>query len=260
MWKPNTIKKSEFNKVNIDNLLSGDIPAIIIKNFYNKKDCQLIVERINDQIANDFQNGKLSHIGPFLMAYKTKKEKYFEDVRTVKTIFEKIFSGMESPLIIIQKMIHAAMPHRSLFLATELQGRDYSPFVIRIHGKGKLIPIHRDNVQYEGIEYSVSQIDKQLSCVLHLQESECGGELVIYKKQWEVSEEKFRNIDFGYSANVITSSPEFCRIFKLEAGDLVIINPNHYHEVKEITGEPPRISLGWFLGFLKNDSKILAWA
>ena len=260
MWEPNRIKKSEFNKVKIDNLLSGDIPAIIIQNFYNTKDCQLIVDRINDHTVNNFQNGKLNHIGPFLMAYKTKKEKYFKDAKGAKNTFEEIFNGMENPLTIIQNMINTTMPYYSLFLATDLQGNDYSPYVIRIHGKGKLISIHRDNVQHEGKEFHVSRIDQQLSCVLHLQESEHGGELVIYKKQWKVKDEKFRNIDFGYSSDVIPSSSESCIVLKLETGDLVIINPNHYHEVKEITGEIPRVSLGMFLGFFKKEDKMLAWA
>ena len=105
----------------------------------------------------------------------------------------------------------------------------------------------------------MSSIDGQLSCVLHIQESEEGGDTTIYKKKWKKTDEKFRNIEFGYSENVINSS-ESWKISNLNAGDLVILNPNYYHEVSEIRGDTSRISLGMFLGFFEDTKKIVAWA
>ena len=58
----------------------------------------------------------------------------------------------------------------------------YASCTIRKHEKGKKVPLHKDNVTYEGIEYNVSKIDNQLSCILHLQETERGGKLLMYKK------------------------------------------------------------------------------
>ena len=59
--------------------------------------------------------------------------------------------------------------------------------------------MHKDNVSYEGVEYQVSKINSQLSCILHLQETEKGGNLSIYNKQWEKKLEKYREIEFGYN-------------------------------------------------------------
>ncbi|MDH3395097.1 MAG: hypothetical protein OEL52_02965 [Nitrosopumilus sp.] len=81
----------------------------------------------------------------------------------------------------------------------------------------------------------------------------------MYNKQWKKEDERFRNIDFGYSSKV-TEPSEFCKISNFKAGDLVIMNPNYYHEVTKITGNTPRITLGMFLGFYKKDCKIVAWA
>ena len=198
------------------------------------------------------------HLGPFLMAHTTDKKKYFEKAQLAKTTFETLFSDIENPLTKIYECLNHIFPNYLVSVASEFSNA-YSPAIVRIHEKGKSIPIHKDNVRYEGREYSVSEINNQLSCVLHLQESETGGELVIYDKKWVKEDEKFRNIDFGYSSN-LTQNTKSCIISDIVPGDLVLIDPNYFHEVLKITGNTPRITLGMFLGFYKKESRILAWA
>ena len=258
MWTSTAVNTSQVNQVNLEYVLSGKIPATIIHNFYDEKYCQTIANRIEHHSQKNFQDGKLRHIGPFLMSYATSKKKYFEDAKQSKRTFERIFYGIKNPIIHIYQGINNIFPNYSINLASEFQN-DYSPAIIRIHEKGKSIPIHKDNVGYEGKEYALSDIDCQLSCVLHLQESEKGGDLVMYNKQWKKEDERFRNIDFGYSSRVL-ESVESCKMSNFNVGDLVIMNPNYYHKVTKITGNTPRITLGMFLGVYKKDCKIVAWA
>ena len=89
------------------------------------------------------------------------------------------------------------------------------------------------------VEYSVSKINKQFSCILHLQETEKGGNLLIYKKQWEKKLEKFREIEFGYK-DILKNNIEIRYIVKSKVGDLVIINSNYLHEVSKIQGNLDR--------------------
>ena len=258
MWEPLEVNCSNIDQIRFEPILSGKIPVIIIRNFYDEKSCQRIVNRIKNHSHNNFQNGKLTHIGPFLMAHTTNKKKYFEDAKQSQRIFERIFYGIKSPVMQIYQGINNILPNYSISLASEFEN-NYSSIIIRIHGKGKSIPIHKDHVGYEGKEYVLSNIDHQLSCVLHLQKSERGGALVIYNKIWKKDDERFRNINFGYSSNLIKSS-DSCRISNLKAGDLVILNPKYYHKVTKIAGNTPRITLGMFLGVYRKDRKIVAWA
>lgn len=258
MLEPLVINHSQAVGINFESILSGKLSTAVIHNFYDKKNCQTIANRIKNHSQNNFQNEKLRHMGPFLMSNATNKKKYFEDAKNTQRTFERIFCGIKSPIMQIYESIRNIFPSYSVSLASEFQN-DYSPFIIRIHEKGKSVPIHKDNVRYEGKEYALSDIDCQLSCVLHLQESENGGDLVMYNKQWKKEDERFRNIDFGYSSKV-TEPSEFCKISNFKAGDLVIMNPNYYHEVTKITGNTPRITLGMFLGFYRKDRKIVAWA
>ena len=258
MWESAAVNTSQAKKVNLEHVLSGKIPATVIHNFYDEKYCKTIADRVESHSQDNFQNGKLRHIGPFLMSYATSKKKYFEDAKQSQKTFESIFCGIKNPITHIYNGIGKMFPGYSISLAHEFK-KDYSPAVIRIHEKGKSIPVHKDNVKYEGKEYALSGIDHQISCILHLQESEYGGDLVMYNKQWKRDDEKFRNIDFGYSSR-LTESSESCKISNFNAGDLVIMNPSYYHKVTEIAGNTPRITLGMFLGFYRKDCKIVAWA
>lgn len=258
MWEPLVVNRSQLDKISLQFILSDKIPAIVIRNFYDEKSCQTIAGRIKNYDQSNFQNGKLKHIGPFLMSHTTDKKKYFEEAKDAQREFEKIFHGIKNPIIHIYESISSKFPNHSISLAREFKN-DYSPTIIRMHEKGKAIPVHKDNVRYEGKEYALSDIDCQLSCILHLQESESGGDLVMYNKQWKKEDERFRNIDFGYSSRLIDSS-ESCKMSNFNAGDLVVMNPNYYHKVTEITGDTPRFTLGMFLGFYWKDCKIVAWA
>lgn len=257
MWEPQIVYNLSAEEPMLDHLISGKIPTVIIRGFYDKKSCQTAVERIKDHNQTRFQDGELRHIGPFLMAHTTDKEKYFKYSAECKTTLEEIFCGITNPVLQIYEAVGRMFPGHSVSPAREFQ-YEYSQAVIRIHEKGRSVPVHKDNVKYEGREYGVSGIDHQLSCVLHLQESESGGDLVLYDRQWKRDDERFRNIDFGYSQN-LTESSQSCRTPDLEAGDLVIINPIHYHEVTRITGDAPRITLGMFLGFYSQKRRIVAW-
>ncbi|WP_420546296.1 hypothetical protein [Nitrosopumilus sp.] len=265
MWKPLVVDYQHVsNEIDLYGLsdrtrVSLLPPAIIIRNFYDKKNCQTIVDRTKSYNKNNFQNDKLLHLGPFLMEHVTDKRRYFEAAKDAQKTIGKIFEEIENPIEKIYKAISMLFPGFSVSVATESQN-DYSQVIIRMHEKEKSIPIHKDNVRHEGKEYAaVRGIDYQLSCVLHLQESEAGGELIIYDKQWKKEDEKFRNIDFGYSSELVKNN-EFCKLSGFSAGDLVVINPNYYHEVTKITGDTSRITLGMFLGFYSKESRIVAWA
>ena len=258
MWDPLVIHKREWEKINCDELISGRIPAIIFKEFYDENFCKQVVKKISKNYFKNFQNGKLTHLGPFLMNYCTKKNSYFKEARQSYTIFENIFEESKMPSNEILDTFRLIYPDSSISLARE-SGNNFSPFVIRIHEEGKSIPIHKDFVGYEGKDYQISNLDQQLSCILHLQEPESGGNLIIYKKKWHKKDEKYRNIDFGYSEKLVSSGTSSV-ISNIDPGDLVMINPIHYHKVTTIFGSIPRITLGMFVGFFRSQNQIVSWA
>ena len=256
MWDSIVITNSEISNRDIKKIISGEKSAIIIKNFYEKRSCKKIIKKINNtNIENDSK--QFNHIGPFLMNYTTKKEKYFQNSKKANIIFKKIFLNVDSPINKIKLIISKVYPNYEI-LETKENRMSYASCTIRKHEKGKKVPLHKDNVTYEGVEYNVSKIDNQLSCILHLQETERGGKLLIYNKKWEKKMEKFREIEFGYNS-ILTKNIEV-DVVEAKIGDLVIINPNYLHEITKIQGNTDRITLGMFFGIQNKSKKIFSWA
>ena len=197
MWNSIIITNNQIKNEGIKKIIDGKNSAIIIKKFLKKEDCKKIIRKISSMnIERDSK--KFNHIGPFLMNYTTKKEKYFDNAEKANEIFNKIFLSVENPINKIKTTISKFFPNYEISETRE-NHRNYASCTIRQHKKGKSIPLHKDNVSYEGVEYQVSKINNQLSCILHLQETEKGGNLLIYNKQWGKKLEKHREIEFGYN-------------------------------------------------------------
>ena len=191
MWNSIISTSNEIQNKDIKKIINGQNSSIIIKNFYEKENCDKIIQKIsNTNIENDSK--KFNHIGPFLMNYTTHKKEYFQNAEKANIIFRKIFSDVENPINKIKLTISKSFPDYEIS-ETKEDKQDYASCTIRRHVNGKSIPLHKDNVRYEGIEYNVSKINNQFSCILHLQETEKGGNLLIYKKQWE---KKYMKIDY----------------------------------------------------------------
>jgi len=256
LWDSIIITNNEISNTDIKKIISGEKSAIIIKKFYEKRNCKKIIEKINStKIQNDSK--KFNHIGPFLMNYTTKKEKYFQNAKKANMIFKKIFLNVDNPINKIKLIISKIYPNYEILEIKENK-MSYASCTIRRHEKGKKVPLHKDNVTYEGVEYNVSKIDNQISCILHLQETEKGGNLLIYNKKWEKKFEEFREIEFGYNS-ILTKNIEVNTV-EAKIGDLVIINPNYLHEITKIQGNTDRITLGMFFGIQNKSKKICSWA
>ena len=159
MWNSIVVTNNKISDIHIKKIISGEKSAIIIKKFYEKENCKKIIEKINStNIENDSK--KFNHIGPFLMNYTTKKGKYFQNAKKANMIFKKIFLNVDNPINKIKVVISKVYPNYEIS-ETKENRMNYALCTIRRHEKGKKVPLHKDNVTYEGIEYNVSKIDNQ---------------------------------------------------------------------------------------------------
>lgn len=251
-------KEIQKNKHRISEIINGKKPVLIIRNFYTVNQCKLIA--IQSQRFLRFNQKDKIHkkIGTSLLSFLTSKSEYFKDADDSREVFRTIFEKIEDPRKKIHKLLSEFYPNKNIQVASEEQ-KKYACGVIRIHEFDDYAPIHRDCVSFEDPHFQVSKFINQLSTVLYLQQSDKGGDLVIYKKAWQKSDEKFRNIDFGYSRNVLKGCKESVKI-KPSKGDLIIINPKYYHEILPIKSKKKRITLGLFLAFSDYTSHIVTWS
>ena len=257
-WNPIEIEYKEIgqNKNTLEKIITGESPVLIIRNFYNNDSCKIIAQRIERKTFE--KNEKIKKIGVSLVSFISRKTEYFIQANAFRKTLRRVFLGLEDPRKKIHKTLELLFPEKQVTIAVE-DGKKYACGVIRLHELGDFAPIHRDNVSFEAKSFEVSKFSSQLSTVLYIQQSQKGGELVLHKKSWKKSDEKFRNIDFGYSEDVISDCNQSIKI-KPNQGDLVIINPNYYHEILPVKGSKRRISLGLFLALSNNGREIVTWS
>ena len=260
-WIPKVItdEKQLDNEDIIDQICSGKIPALIIRNFYTENPCNKISEKITN--FSKFNHGKffLKKIGVFLSAYLNRKEEYFLDAEKNNQELFKIFGKKENPVKKINKTICRISKLQKIDLASEDQ-RSYSLGIIRIWEDGDFGQLHRDNSNFEVPDFKISKYQNQISCVLHLQAPEKGGELIVYNQAWQKPDEKFRDIGFGYKRDVLNK--EECRdaIIVPNQGDLVVFNPRFFHEIRPVKGVTKRLTFGYFIGFSDLENLAESWS
>ena len=256
-WTPKIVFKDDvsLDKTIFDSISSGEIPALVLKDFYSKIDSEKIASQTFNFSKHMHGETYLKKIGIFLSAYQNKKEDYFKDAKTANDELDNIFAE-KNPVHDIHKKIKE-ISNFDISTAKE-NGAIYSQGIIRLWEMGDIGPLHRDNANFEAPDYKISKYENQLSCVLYLQEPEGGGELVIYKQKWEKPDEKFREIGFGYTKEVLKTSISSTII--PTQGDLVIFNPNHYHEILPINGIHRRITFGNFFGYNNSSNVAESWS
>ena len=139
MWVPKIADWPRIAELNLEGIMCGKTPMAVIRGFYGKKECRAAASKINAHTRTSFQDGKLSHIGPFLMAYATNKKEYFKKAAAAQMVLGEIFPDTHDPIPRIYDAVGRTLLGCRVSLARESRD-NYSPAVIRMHGKGKTVP------------------------------------------------------------------------------------------------------------------------
>jgi hypothetical protein len=251
----------------IEQLAAGTYPALLVRGFFDPADCRRIVARLTGGAASISQfcypmfDGnvlEVKKVGPFLMQYLNARERYFAEARRADALFDAVFSQMPDPRTQVRALVAQLMPHKRVSVADE-DGIRYSSAVVRVHGDGDSAPVHRDKALVDAEGWRVSQLTTQLSAVLCLQKPEHGGKLVMYRRMWTAEDEAHKaRGTLGYPKTLV-QGVESCAIAARE-GDLYIINPSLFHEIKATHGQRRRMTLGTFFGFANSTPEVLFWS
>ena len=242
MWAPQTLFKPD----SYDDLITGQIPALIVPKILSKTECSSLCDRITN---NQTTNGNPRRFGTSLSSHIYEKSRYFSNAQRSNDSLKKLFPENISPLTTMRNAISTIF-QKQLTTAIE-NGMSYSEAVIRIHDNDDSVHLHRDNSNFEMSDYNVSHLKNQLSAILYLQSPEQGGELTIYHKLWNKKDECMREPDFGYSSALIEDVHK-TKILPTE-GNMVLLNPKFYHQIESVSGTRSRISIGFFFGELSKN-------
>ena len=253
-WAPIYLERHEkFEQIN--ELSIGTIPALILKKAFSSNVCKRITKKILDFNSTSNGPGINMKIGESLNSFINNKHVYFQKTKLIDKKLEQHFIHEQDPRISMQNLLSFVFT-KNIIVARE-NNFNYSNGVFRFHKPGESVSIHRDCAYFESNDYEISKHSLQFSAVLHLQPSEYGGELILFRKHWTKDDERFRLPNFGYSKDVVDNT-ESIKI-KPEIGDIVIINPIQYHTISEIDGKSDRISVGFFFAPC-DESTMVCWS
>lgn len=128
-------------------------------------------------------------------------------------------------------------------------GKDYFPLTVR-DLKDEVLP-HADFGPFDGPDWVINKIVKQIAWNIYLTDPKQGGETVVYDYVWENNEAVdadsygIKNLDKSIKTK-----------FSVAPGRLVLFNSRNFHEVKPSSA--PRIAIGGLIG-QTADGELFAW-
>lgn len=188
---------------------------------------------------------------------------FFAHAEETHRLFERLFSGMASPVQLIYDRLRDLACGKQVLTAHEPDGRRYGPGIIRAHYGGYTYRPHFDSVRLreKREDYAVHRFDHQFAGVLVLKNSERDGETaqcILHRCLWEsqvqphVDDNSFH--DFACQTGI-----ENVQVH-LEPGDLYFFNTRCIHEVPGVDGIEPRVVLATFIGYSSDCDEIFVWS
>ncbi|MDG2383357.1 MAG: hypothetical protein P8N76_16930 [Pirellulaceae bacterium] len=272
-------------------LISGDIPAIVVRHAFPQSDCQHLIQRlIAHQLMFESQDERIqqtalsssqsdrwtrtgsnptasSHrridIGTSLGNHGDDREEFFRRAAETHQLFDELFSAPPNPIQLVYQWLQRLTPNKRVITAIESDGRQYGPAIFRVHYGGYTYPPHFDSVRNREArtDYSIYRFDHQLAGVLCLQNTVRDGQVaqgVVYQQAWEPRLDPYLKNNRFHDFVKQNDIPR-CLV-ELEPGDLYFFNTGMIHEVPGVDGSLPRVVLATFIGYSDDEPDVMVWS
>ena len=240
-------------------LIDGDIGVLVLRGLLPAAAFDRHRERaatLYEHAATTYYaNGKLTTIGPYLAKHLDDPDRYFAEAERMNALCAQVgFTVADEVRAAFERVLGLRVD-----LAEEPGGRRYAGACVRIHPDGVANPMHNDLIARDaaGTGLTVAGLAYQLSCVICLQECQGGGESKVYARTWEPADERFKIPGgLGYDHGVVAGVPAL--EFAPQAHDVYVLDPRHYHEILEVSGDD-RLTVGFFFGGDDALEHAVAW-
>lgn len=146
---------------------------------------------------------------------------------------------------------------RKIEVARENDERVYASATVRfVHPNQGGMGAHKNNDFLENPYYEhlkkIAKLVDAISYFIIIDKPEAGGDLVLYDLPPEESMSLTKNLD-------LEKCPK--RYITPDIGDMIVFHGgNIVHQITDVTGQKPRITIGGFLAMSKDEQKVLYWS
>ena len=184
-------------------------------------------------------------------------EQYFEDAQVFRAECKQLFGKKENFETHLVQLLSKIVGGRIVSLPQGPSGSPYSPATIRWVEPGGTIVPHCEKVYFKirtpafELLNQIAAAETIFSFFMLMKEPEMGGKLVLYYFNWQNSNsnEVRKKTDQKYLESHCNPS-----LIPISEGDLIIFNAGKiWHEISEVKGRIPRITIGGFISFSKDD-------
>ncbi len=255
----------------LEELLSGEVPAFIMRGAYDSDHAAALVRRFYDRgllfdpRTRDEKIGRVD-IGTSMGGRGSDQEAFFAHAEQTHELFETFFDGYDDPVELIYDTLTALAVDKRAVVGHEPDGRRYGPAIFRTYYEGRGHGPHLDVLARDRLVggsragYDIIRFERQLSAVLCFQPAEFDeerGQTFVYRKRWDPSLPKGWNKTWVGDAD--SAGIDRVRI-QLEAGDLYVFCSEFVHEVPLVRGDTPRIVLAAFCGWSQDEDEMFVWS
>lgn len=238
----------------VDALLSGQAAYLRVSGFLSDRQAEDIVRRFMEgpHDERDYGATKTLQVGVALSA--EPPERYFERSSAANRAVRALYEGMKNPV----DEVRGTLARRLGWVFTEPSENNlpYCTNVVAAMNPGTLLPIHCDLPRDQRIQRSsffISKFPRLLTFNVYLSTSDHGGQLVIYRRKVRLDEEQPSQCAFAFRdvpRAVVSPRP----------GDLVVFDPDHFHEVLRVGGERLRFTSQWFISLDPGTGRAACWS
>lgn len=253
-------KLYELSRQSLDLLVANKIPAIIVKNFVAKDQCELVAGRLKSMAFGEY--GHMAdipchHIGVCHNQWANDaKSVYFEKAEAAKQVSNDVFAGiMDNPVARLMEILRDVSGQPVGLFEEDGHGPYFAGAFRSFRGHGRLHVDHAPT--HITTDWSVKNILAQLSWNIYYSVLNSGGETKIYDTILtnENNALKVPN-DYYFPYEVLESDRHLTVV--PEVGDLLLFNTRNFHEVMG-NEDGRRLSQTSFIG-VKRDGSLHLWS
>ncbi|BAZ48793.1 hypothetical protein NIES4103_14030 [Nostoc sp. NIES-4103] len=189
-----------------------------------------------------------------------QSEQYFEDAQVFRTECERFFGSQKNFETHLAQLLAKIAGDRKISLPLGPGGTPYSPATIRWVDPGGTIAPHCEKIYFKAgaaafeLINQIAVADTIFSFFMVMTKPEAGGELVLYDFNWQNQNGNGvgKQTNTKYLESHCNPTP-----IPISEGDLIIFNAGQiWHQISEVKGTMPRITIGGFISFSKDDKTL----